>query len=598
MARRSKSSHHLRLPSSFSGSARVRRPRNICALALAGAIAATTPAAATHDPALTATIFVHGFAANGASLAGIYGEDAALGPEAAGLVALAGLPVLGAEPPPPNVVASTIYYGDTAPAYYTDADIEEVRAVTAQHGGGVPRYALIVAKYARHLLERTGARQVNFVSGSFGALVVRWLVEKDVEGLASDGRIARWLSAQGLQCGNWPASRAETLGLLDALNLSSIDLHHMGYGWVDANFHPRKDVDNPLLAGILMGAIASTDDTEHGSALSVALTKIEHFQPNDGTQLVTDAHFAAVSERSRLLGLPPTLSLFHTPHGDLVDHRGAWAQVANFLVQSRRVTVTMTSATVFDLKEPQEWYWDWRPAEVVLECRTYSPAAAARWGITQAVSALGKEGGSAPIRRYRHNGETQTFRSIVFDDFVLPEETELVLDLRAQEVDNNWRYGVYESVASPSYDDLGAGQIRVPITAPGVFSFRSGGWACTFEVGVVEYPFDGSLADARPRAVPGPALPDGEVLAIHPNPFTSSVRIFPAALAGDAADQPAMLSIHDVSGRLLRRLTGPARAGFEWDGRDEDGRPVPPGVYVHRLETTERTYTGRSLRLK
>ena len=43
---------------------------------------------------------------------------------------------------------------------------------------------------------------------------------------------------------------------------------------------------------------------------------------------------------------------------------------------------------------------------------------------TEAVSASGKEGGAAPIRRYRHNGEAQNFRHVVFDDFVLPEETE------------------------------------------------------------------------------------------------------------------------------------------------------------------------------
>ena len=173
MARRITSSHRPGLPrslrSSFADSGRVRRPRFSRWIALAAAaIAAATPAVAAHDPAVTATIFVHGFAANGASRTGTYGEDVPLAPEAADLIALAGLPALGSEPPPPNVVASTTYYGDAAPGYYSGSDIEDIRAITALHGGGVPRYAHIVAKYARHLLERTGAQQVNFVSGSFG----------------------------------------------------------------------------------------------------------------------------------------------------------------------------------------------------------------------------------------------------------------------------------------------------------------------------------------------------------------------------------------------------------------------------------------------
>src|SRR5205814_2368669 len=97
-------------------------------------------------------------------------------PVAEAVAAFAGLPILGDADgaPPPNVVAGTTYYGDTPPPYYSAADLAEIDQVTAQWGGGVPRYALIVAKYARHVLEISGARQVNFVSVSFGSLIVRW----------------------------------------------------------------------------------------------------------------------------------------------------------------------------------------------------------------------------------------------------------------------------------------------------------------------------------------------------------------------------------------------------------------------------------------
>jgi hypothetical protein len=425
----------------------------------AGSLVMIPAPASAQDPGTTVTVWVHGFTGDGSIQHGVFGDDRALDQAAGGLLAMEGLPVLtpGMEPPPPNVVAATTYYGDTPPPYYTESDLQELHDVMVRWNGGVPRYALIVAKYAKHLLERTGAQKVNFVSGSFGSLVVRWLIEKDVDGLASQGKIARWLSIEGVVDGNWAASRAETVGLLQFLGLGSIDLHQMGYGWVDANLHPRMDADNPNYAGILMGAVGCTDDTDHDSALSLALTKIEHFRPNDSVQLVEDSYFHVVSDRSRFLGMLPTLSLFHSTHDSILRHPAALAQVANFLTQTRRVTVTMTSATVFNLHEPQEWYWDLRPAEVILECRTYSPAIAARWGITEPASARGREGAAAPIRRYWHNGETQSFREVMFDDFVLGEETELVLDLHAEEVDNDWRYGVFESTASPSYDELGMG---------------------------------------------------------------------------------------------------------------------------------------------
>ena len=579
-------------------------------LIAAGSLVMMPAPASAQDPGTTATVWVHGFAGDGSIQQGVFGDDRALDQAAGGLLAMAGLPVLtpGMEPPPRNVVAATTYYGDTPPPYYTAADLQELHDVMVRWDGGVPRYALIVAKYAKHLLERSGARKVNFVSGSFGSLVVRWIIEKDVEGLASQGRIARWLSIEGVMDGNWAASRAETLGLLQFLGLGSIDLHQMGYGWVDANLHPRMDADNPNYAGILLGAVGCTDDTDHDSALSLALTKIEHFRPNDSVQLVEDSYFHVVSERSRFLGMLPTLSLFHSTHDSITRHPAALAQVANFLTQTRRVTVTMTSATVFNLHEPQEWYWDLRPAEVILECRTYSPAIAARWGITEPASARGKEGAEAPIRRYWHDGETQNFREVMYDDFVLGEETDLVLDLHAEEVDNNWRYGVLESTASPSYDELGMGKLRVSTRTPGTYSFRSGDWACTFEVSVFEYPFGAMLASGKPRVGRQPALPLQAslepvvplhaALDLYPNPSSSAVRIHATALTTAAAEQPATLSIFDVSGRLVRRLTGPAGAGFEWDGRDEDGQLVSPGIYVHRLETTGQTLYARSLRLR
>ena len=54
---------------------------------------------------------------------------------------------------------------------------------------------------------------------------------------------------------------------------------------------------------------------------------------------------------------------------------------------------------------------------------------------------------------------------------------------------------------------------------------------------------------------------------------------------------PATVSLFDAAGRLVRRLTSdiqsPGYHSLTWDGRDDQGRRLPAGVYVTRIETTE-----------
>src|SRR5262249_5261401 len=167
-----------------------------------------SPAGAGQDPNRTVTVYVHGFDWNGADRHGAYGVDVRE-PLEDSLAAMAGLPVADTTGGPiaPNAVTATTYYGDVAPSWYSPADLAEIARRTAAGGGGVPRYAYIVARFAQHALERSGADQVNLVGASFGGLITRWVIEKDVLGLASGGRIARWLTIEGVVAGNWAASR-------------------------------------------------------------------------------------------------------------------------------------------------------------------------------------------------------------------------------------------------------------------------------------------------------------------------------------------------------------------------------------------------------
>jgi hypothetical protein len=78
-----------------------------------------------------------------------------------------------------------------------------------------------------------------------------------------------------------------------------------------------------------------------------------------------------------------------------------------------------------------------------------------------------------------------------------------------------------------------------------------------------------------------------------PNPFAKGTSVnYELAQYG-----PVDLTVHDVSGRLVRRLeSGPRQRGFHaarWDGTDGRGRVVPAGVYFVRYSAGGTASTGR-----
>lgn len=553
---------------------------------------------ASHDPNSTATVFVHGFNPDGYQAEGIFGEDdwdEGMDP----FTGIAGLPNIS-EPGAAylsNVVTSTRYYGDTPPFYYTAEDIAELDAVTAQWGGGVPRYALIVAKYARFVMERSGAQQVNLFSGSYGSFVTRWIIEKDVESLASEGKIARWLSAEGVLNGHWAASNDVMLSLWDLFGTPSLDVDQMHYDWVEANLHsPRWQADNLLFGEILIGMMGTTDDSANDGQMTNAMLLVGDYQPNDGVVGLYDSYFHAVTPQSRFEGRSPARGYSFRNHYELASYPAAWAQVANFLTGRKRVTVTMTRTQVNDIHEPDDWYWDFTPAEIIFESEVFSPAALARWGVTDRICIRDFGGANTPIYEWGHDGLTQTLDHMLFDDFVLDEEVELNLHLWAREIDWDERYDVLEviGVEDPT-DEMGEGWTTVPVTGPGTYYFEASDWNCDIAVEVFDYPFE-TLTSVNGGGIPTSL---GNRLALFPNPFSSTLEIQIPRLGGESqSTDPAVLEIYDVGGRLVRRLHGNAEAGFNWDGRNGSGHQLPTGVYLHRLLNSGQTFTGKSLLLR
>lgn len=88
---------------------------------------------------------------------------------------------------------------------------------------------------------------------------------------------------------------------------------------------------------------------------------------------------------------------------------------------------------------------------------------------------------------------------------------------------------------------------------------------------------------------PNPELPSGGLnFVVYPNPFNPQTIVsFSLAHSGWTN-----VCVYDLTGRQVTNLaTGSVAAGqhsITWTGRDADGRVVPSGAYIVRLETEER----------
>jgi hypothetical protein len=85
-----------------------------------------------------------------------------------------------------------------------------------------------------------------------------------------------------------------------------------------------------------------------------------------------------------------------------------------------------------------------------------------------------------------------------------------------------------------------------------------------------------------------PGLGRAELSPNSPNPFTGQTVI----RYNPGRDASARVRIYDLRGALVRELADPgsnAVRRVSWNGQDQNGRPVVPGVYFYRLEGSTQT---------
>jgi len=110
-------------------------------------------------------------------------------------------------------------------------------------------------------------------------------------------------------------------------------------------------------------------------------------------------------------------------------------------------------------------------------------------------------------------------------------------------------------------------------------------------------PSDAAITVASVLAVPVPApAPEVPRLLAAPNPSRGTAWLRAGAPPGTCGE----IRICDAAGRIVRRLAlepGQPSRPVAWDGRGDDGRAAPPGVYAALLRTPDRVLHTLLVRL-
>ncbi len=429
------------------------------------------------------TIYIHGFSKTGHRRSGAYGESSPVDGDE-DIINFAGFSTEyeGANiDQDDNIIVSTSYYGDQSPEYYTQQDIIDIENITAIYGGGIPRYSLIVAKFAKHVMAESGVNRVNFLSVSMGSLVTRWLIEKNLENLSEDQIVSKWLSIEGVVAGNYAASDETLMKLVGRYEEQPPEVEHMSYEWLDANLDSRVVGDSLYYRNIQLGFESSTKDDDLHGVLSKYLILKGLFFANDGYQIVKDTFFEIEKDENLFLSLPPIHSYFHENHTGLKENPAAWMQAALFFTAKRRVRITLTRVTVDNIHEEAELL----PAEVVFASSITSHKLYDLAGITEAIDRRDIDGGALTIHLYDSDGDTNILDQEIFDGFIRSDENNLLVNINAHEIDNSVKYNIKENSAN-DIEDIGVGSFDI-LMQSGVYGVSGSGWRGEVEVEVFSY---------------------------------------------------------------------------------------------------------------
>jgi hypothetical protein len=456
-----------------------------CETAKSCPVDCATPPAVTgtkeYNNNTTITVWVHGFANNGPAelekmvYGGLNGcSDLGRAAQAFGENRPCG-DVPGNETLP-NQIVGVEYYGDVPPTWMTPKDILEVESFPYSGGPlGLQRYGLIVAKFIKWRMQLSGATHVNIACHSMGCLISRYIIENDIEQLASQNKIVRWITSAGVVAGarlsrlyDNPTIRqySGTIGLevSDFILMNPDYVRDTAAAWD----HQLYEGNSPLFKDMLIHHGGATDP-RIPVALNYRLldTSNPDDEPNDGIMFTFDEFFhkqSPAASRTTPSGevLSATHSYTYVWHSALpdTDSFGTTAVAAAF--HRRKVFVTLKS---FTMKKTREYVFPWN-GEAGVEPNDISVETEVRYD-PYTVPAIGK-----PVLVHE---DKVAYRSadlfpatagtplnpglVLYEGPVFDAQTSFRLKATIVEVDAYPRFKIAEDLTDPSDDLVGLDQV-------------------------------------------------------------------------------------------------------------------------------------------
>lgn len=451
----------------------------------------------------TITVYVHGFEMVSESDAAgmVYGQD-----HGCGLLRHAqpyGLDRPCSDTPEGatarDQLASVEYYGRIPADWMTPQDVAEIESLPPVAETALPRYARIVARFIRHKLAVTGARQANVVCHSMGCLITRYIIEHDLDALASESRIPRFVTMAGALAGSRLAAlydNPDLVGIVGSLGLDFADFVLLQPDvitdrWVTWD-HRRFEANHPYYGGIQIHHVSGTFPNLE-EAMNVAVLDVMNPEDlaNDGVLYLDDTYFHAMAPQARYRAadgalVPSTRSLLVVEHNQMKRDGSPGMTGAAALLGSRRVILKLAELELFDDGESHgafDGQHGESPAEIAPEVVVrYDPYVTDTFGLPSTahedrVARRSAQVVSLPAGKVVQP-DLQLFSGPVFDGM---DSMHVAVDLI--EVDWYPRRGVREWTAGAN-QSLGSHAAQVPLV-DGEFAFRNDKVRARFTVDVV-----------------------------------------------------------------------------------------------------------------
>ncbi len=414
-------------------------------------------------------LYIHGYDKSGYKRAGVYGDDIE-NMEIEKIAKFGSFYTTKNYPKDRDsiIVATTEYYGDKEPFYYAPSDLSEVNSMQK----GIPRYALIVAKYAKYILNETNATKLYIVSASMGSLITRYLIEKNLENLSKDKKIKKWLSLEGVVAGNIAASKDRLLNIVNSIEKQPYEVKQMRYSWVKQEFGDPYKSDSPFMKDIEISFESSTDDHLNNRAITLLTNK-----PNDGVQAVKDTYFSKTPNRY-------AHTYFYQTHTSLQNSKAAWAYATTFLLPNRRVQIKLKNVTVYDLHEKKMAIKNYLPADIVFESRVYAPKAMQKWNFDEAIDERVLNSHALKVFDFSKIDEKKSLDESIFDSHILLSEESLIVKITPYELDYEPEYNLFEITGHRRFESLGEGSLTFPLKN-GIYNIRGEDWDAELELTIM-----------------------------------------------------------------------------------------------------------------